>query len=156
MFWKYDAGPDDIILWWHQYDAVSDLMHNWVAQTLDFKSALRVVRMVLNTQCYQYLWLAMWFHVKKSEETLKKSKSPILKCKFGFRAQKWSKIPPNNRSLNRGLLNFLWVWYISDGTWWILTSRQFRICMARGGRESARPSYGCPKMTLIWREKKTP
>ena len=91
MFWKYDAGPDDIILWWHQYDAMSDLMHNWVAQTLDFKSALRVVRMVLNTQCYQYLWLAMWFHVKKSEETLKKSKSPILQCKFGSRAQKWPK-----------------------------------------------------------------
>ena len=47
------------------YDAVSDLMHNWVAQRPDFKSALRVVRMVLNTQCYQYLWLAMWFHAKK-------------------------------------------------------------------------------------------
>ena len=91
MFWKYDAGPDDIILWWHPYDAVSDLMHNWVAQTLYFKSALRVVQMVLNTQCYQYLWLAMWFHVKKSEETLQKSKSPILQCKFGIRAQKWPK-----------------------------------------------------------------
>ena len=39
------------------YDAVSDLMHNQVAQTPDFKSALIVVKMVLNTQCYQYLWL---------------------------------------------------------------------------------------------------
>ena len=42
-----------------RYDAVSDLMHNWVAQRPGFKSALRVVRMVLNTQCYQYLWLTI-------------------------------------------------------------------------------------------------
>ena len=33
-----------------------------VAQRPDFKSALRVVKMVLNIQCYQYLWLTMWFH----------------------------------------------------------------------------------------------
>ena len=33
-------------------------------------------------------------------------------------------------------------------------SRRFRICMAKGGRESARPSYGRPKLTLIPREKK--
>ena len=98
----------------------------------------------------------MWFHSKISKEPHKKSKSPILKCKFGFRAQKWSKIPPNNRSLNRGLLNFLWVWYISDGTWWILTSRRFRIYMAKGGRESPRPIYGRPNLTLTSREKKSP
>ena len=76
----------------HLYDAVSDLMHNWVPQRPDFKSALRVVKMVLNTQCYQYLWLTMWFHAKKSKETLKNSKSLILQCKFGSRAQKWPKI----------------------------------------------------------------
>ena len=74
------------------YDAVSDLMHNWVAQRLDFKSALRVVKMVLNTQCFQYLRLSMWFHAKKSKKTLKNSKSLILQCKFGSRAQKWPKI----------------------------------------------------------------
>ena len=71
---------------------VSDLMYNWVAQRPDFKSAVRVVKMVLNTQCYQYLWLTMWFHAKKSKETLKNSKSLILQCKFGSRAQKWPKI----------------------------------------------------------------
>ena len=76
----------------NSYDAVSDLMHNWVPQRPDFKSALRVVEMVLNTQCYQYLWLTMWFHAKKSKETLKNSKSLILQCKFGSRAQKWPKI----------------------------------------------------------------
>ena len=62
-----------------------------VAQRPDFKSAVRVVKMVLNSQCYQYLWLTMWFHAKKSKETLKKSKSLILQCKFGSRAQKWPK-----------------------------------------------------------------
>ena len=41
------------------------------------------------------------------------------------------------------------VWYILDATWWILMSRRFRICMAKGGRESLRPSYGRPKLTLI-------
>ena len=35
-------------------------------------------------------------------------------------------------------------------------SRRFRICMAKGGRESARPSYGRPKLTLISRGKKNP
>ena len=33
-------------------------------------------------------------------------------------------------------------------------SRQFRICMAKGGRESARPSWSRPKLTLILRGKK--
>ena len=32
-------------------------------------------------------------------------------------------------------------------------SRRFRICMAKGSRESARPSYGRPKLTLISRGK---
>ena len=36
-------------------------MYNQVAQRPDFKSALRVVEMVLNTQCYQYLWLMVYF-----------------------------------------------------------------------------------------------
>ena len=34
-------------------------------------------------------------------------------------------------------------------------SRRFRICMAKGGRESLKPSYGWPKLTLISRGKKT-
>ena len=33
-------------------------------------------------------------------------------------------------------------------------SRRFRICMAKGGRESARPSYGRPKWILISSQKK--
>ena len=79
------------VVWCCVYDAVSDLMHNCVAQTPDFKSTLIVVKMVLNTQCYQHLWLTMWFHTKESKETLKKPKSLILQCKFGSRDQKWPK-----------------------------------------------------------------
>ena len=45
----------------------------------------------------------------------------------------------NNDSLNRHLLNFDEVWYIKGGTWSILMSRRFRICIAKGGRESLRP-----------------
>ena len=59
---------------------------------------------------------------------------------------------PKKRSLNRDLLNFLnKEWCIKGGIWWILMSRRFRICMAKGGRGSLRPSYGQPKLTLISR-----
>ena len=33
-------------------------------------------------------------------------------------------------------------------------SRRFKISVAKGGRESLRPSYGLPKLTLISRAKK--
>ena len=39
-------------------------------------------------------------------------------------------------------------------TWWILMSRRFRICMAKGGRESLRSRYGRSKLTLISSQKK--
>ena len=39
-----------------------------------FQSALRVVKMVLNTQCYQFLWLTMWFHAKKITRNTQKIK----------------------------------------------------------------------------------
>ena len=70
---------------------VRSTLHNSPKSLREFKSDPRVVKMVLNTQCYQYLWLKMWFHTKKSKETLKKPKSLILQCKFGSRAQKWPK-----------------------------------------------------------------
>ena len=44
----------------------------------------------------------MWFHAKKSKETLKKSKLPILLRKFGFQAQKSPKI--TKKLCNRDLL----------------------------------------------------
>ena len=41
------------------YDAVYDQHYILVPKTSEFKSGPRVVKMVLNTQCYQYLWLTM-------------------------------------------------------------------------------------------------
>ena len=49
-------------------DEVSDLGYNWVAQGPDFKSALRVVKMVLNTQYYQYLCLTMCLYAKNRKK----------------------------------------------------------------------------------------
>ena len=37
---------------------------------------------------------------------------------------------------------------------WKSTSRAFRICMAKGGRESLRLSYGRPTLTLVWKRRK--
>ena len=67
---------------------------------------LKVVEMALNAQCYQYLWLTYDFIQKESKETLKKTKSLILQCKFGSRAKNDQKLSKNG-SLNRDLLNFL-------------------------------------------------
>ena len=41
------------------YDAVRDQPYISVPKTSEFESGPRVVKMVLNTQCYQYLWLSM-------------------------------------------------------------------------------------------------
>ena len=41
------------------YDAVLDQPYISVPKTSEFQSGPRVVKKVLNTQCYQYLWLSM-------------------------------------------------------------------------------------------------
>ena len=76
----------------------------------------------------------MWFHAKKSKETLKKSKSLILQCKFGSRAQKWPKIAKKTDHSIAIYSFFCMVWYILDAPWWILMSRRFRICVTNWGR----------------------
>ena len=50
---------------------------------------------------------------------------------------------------------FVWVWYILDASRWILTSRRFRICVAKGGRGCFRLSYRRPKLTLFSKKKST-
>ena len=58
------------------YDEVSDLMHNWAAQRPEFKSAVRVVKMVLNTQL-PMLSISMAYNViscKKIERNTQKIK----------------------------------------------------------------------------------
>ena len=88
------------------YKEVPDLEYNSVAQRPDIKSAFKVV-MVLNTKCFQYLWVTMWFHTKKTKETFKSSKSLILLCKFCFQPHIWPEIAKKkNGILNRDLLNF--------------------------------------------------
>ena len=114
------------------YDAVQDQPYISVPKTSEFWSGPRVVKMVLNTQCYLYLWPTMCFIQKKSKETLKKSKLPVLVYKFGSRAQKSPKIPKKNDHLIAICSIFLKVLYILDGTWWILMSRRFRICVPEG------------------------
>ena len=102
------------------------------------------------TFSYLYLWPTMWFHAEKLLKTLKLWKSLILLCNLGFRP---SKSLFSRLTESRFTQFFQWVWHILGGTMWKSTSRAFRICMAKGGRESARPSYGRPKLTLISREK---
>ena len=41
------------------YDALRDQPYISVPKTSEFESNPRVVKMVLNTQCFQYLWLTM-------------------------------------------------------------------------------------------------
>ena len=89
------------------YDAVSDLMHNWVPQRPDFKSALRVVKMVLNNQCYSYLWLTMWFHAKNLKKHSKNQNRWFYNVNSAPKLRNYRK-SPKNRSLNRDLLNFVY------------------------------------------------
>ena len=103
-------------------------MHNWVPQRPDFKNALRVVKMVLNTQCFLCLWLSIRFHAKIINQNTKKK---ALIYNVGSRHEKSPKLAEKNGSLNRELLG---IWHILDGSWWILMSRQ---------------SYGRPKLTLV-------
>ena len=41
------------------YDAMKEQPYISVLKTSEFQSGPRVVKMVLNTQCYLYLWLTM-------------------------------------------------------------------------------------------------
>ena len=125
-------------------------MHNWVAQRPDFKSAVRVVIMVLNTQCYQYLWLTMWFHAKKSRKKHSKTQNRwFYNVNSAPEPRNDQKSPKKRITKSRFTQFFVYVWYILDASRWILTSRRFRICVAKGGRGCLRPSYGRPKLTLV-------
>ena len=44
-----------------------------VPKSSEFQSGPSVLKMVLNMQFHPYLWRTMWFHTKKSKETLKQS-----------------------------------------------------------------------------------
>ena len=65
-----DYGDDFMIMIMKKtsYDAFYDQPYISVPKTSEFQSGPRVVKKVLNTQCYHYLWLTMWFHTKTSQE----------------------------------------------------------------------------------------
>ena len=119
---------------------VSDLMYNWVAQRPAFKNAVRVIKKVQNTQCYQYLWLTMWFHAKKLKETLKNQNRWYCYVNLAPELRNDEKFPKKPDQSE---------WYILDASWWILMSRLFRRCVANGGRGNFRPTYRQLKFTLF-------
>ena len=91
----------------------------------------------LENHCFRYKrqgWAGIPFCLINSLEipTNLYSKREILLTP-DKRPPKSPKIAPKKRSLNRNFLIFL-VWYIIYGTWWILMSRRFRICMGKGGK----------------------
>ena len=97
------------------------------------------------------LWHTMLFHAKKLLKTLKFWKSLNSLCKSGSRPQKSPKKAQKRITQSRFTQIFELVWCILGATSWILMSRLFRICMAKGSRGCLRPSYGWPKLTLVSR-----
>ena len=104
--------------------------------------------MVLNTG-YQY-WQ---FHTKQSKEALKKQIADFS-IKFWLPCSEMTKNCQKRRITQSLFIHFfVWVWYILDASWWILMSKQFRLCVAKGGRWCLRPSYRRPIFLLtdlIW------
>ena len=93
---KEDFSPGVIEFWDYSVNSYFYVRHS-VRSSLhispkNLQSGPRVVIIVLNTQWYQCLWLTMWFHEKKSKETLETTKSLILLYNIGSRFQKWPKI----------------------------------------------------------------
>ena len=107
-----DYGDDFMIMIMKKtsYDAVYDQPYISVPKTSEFQSGPRVVKKVLNTQSYQYLWLTIWFHTSKSKEMLKKTKSLILLYKIGSKAQKWLKIAKKTDH-SIAICSFFWMVY---------------------------------------------
>ena len=133
-----------------RYDKIATVPESWVQWRSDFYSGSRVSKKVLG--CWEPFFI--YIHGLKCDFMQKNCWKQSNFENLGSRAQKSPKIPRKKLAFNRDLLNFLGVWHILDDIWWILMSRRFRIYIANGSRESARPSYGRPKLTLISRERK--
>ena len=95
------------------------------------------------------------FSKKVSESSQKYNMRPLT-CTFVVLDGEASHISQQSNSGCQSDITWThtWVRYIINATWWVLMSTRFRTCMAKGVRESARPSYGCWKLTLISRERK--
>ena len=118
---------------------------------------LLVLKKVLWTFSYLYLWPTMWFHAEKLLKTLKIWKFAMnWLFNLSSRYQKSPKIPPKNLAFNRDFLNFFLVWHILDDTWRSLCPDGSEYIWQKGveSLQGRVTSYGRPKLTLISNEKK--
>lgn len=88
----------------------------------------RVVKMVLNTHCYLYLWLTMWFHAKNPKKH-SKIRNRRFYYKFGSQAQKRFSIRKHFISKAIFKLLFLVMWYDAIWAMWRLTSSLISTAM---------------------------
>ena len=109
--------------------------------------------------CVFFLCLSMAYNViscQKSAKTLKFWKSLILLCNLGFPAQK---LPNITQKTGRfiAICPIFWIGMVYI-MWYLVNPHVQRVqnMYGKGGRESSRPSYGRPKLTLISKEKKSP
>ena len=119
-----------------EYETVADVPESWVWGRANFQSGSRVLK-----RCYElfifiyflfflHLWHTMWFHAEKLLKTLKFWKSLNSLYKSASRPQKWPKLAQKTTHSIAIHSNF-WIGVV-PGAWWILMSRRFRICMAKG------------------------
>ena len=82
----------------------------------NIKSALRVVKMVLNTQCYQYVWLTMWFHAKKIERNTHKIKIADFTMQIRLPSSEMTK---NRQKKRITQLRFTQFFFYRNGIFWM-------------------------------------
>ena len=96
----------------------------------DFQSGSSVFKKVFWTFSYIYIY---GIHCDSNTQILK---IPDSLYKTGSRPQKSPKMPKKLYTQSPFAQFFAYVWHILGATWWFLMSRRFRICIAKGGRES--------------------
>ena len=133
------------------YDSFSDVGERQVWWRADFQSGSRVLKKVFWTFSYLYLWHTMWFHAIKLLKTLKFWKSLNSLCKSGSRPQKSPKKAQKTDHSIAIYSNFL-IGMVYFGYHLVKPHVQtVQNMYGKGGwsRESLRPCYGQPKLTLI-------
>ena len=80
----------------------------------NFEVVLEWWKLVLNTQCHQYLWLTMWFHAKNRKKHSKNQNRWFYNVNSAPELRNDQKLPKNGW-LNSDLLNF-WKKYTAAGS----------------------------------------
>ena len=83
----------------------------WCTIELHRDPISKVVKMVLNTQCYQYLWLTMWFHAKKIKRNTQKTKIADFTMKWVKMENRWQKFYPPADSDRRDKSHLWWLYW---------------------------------------------